>query len=195
MESLLERGEKLDDLVAKSEHLGNQSKAFYKTVSLNDWPYWHYAKFQDCALNLLSRAYLFVFNLQARKQNSCCEIMWCRCLVLLGHASLSLPFCFSYNSHHPPATSSQPRQFRGRQIQDGTPRREQERMASLKCDLCGLWLMGAEGVMGFGQGGKVTWIIFNHWKGKHLCSFSVPAGDISVTSCIGDVSLKCLQTI
>ncbi|KAF0034115.1 hypothetical protein F2P81_014181 [Scophthalmus maximus] len=31
MESLLERGEKLDDLVAKSEHLGNQSKAFYKT--------------------------------------------------------------------------------------------------------------------------------------------------------------------
>lgn len=33
MESLLERGEKLDDLVAKSEHLGNQSKAFYKTVS------------------------------------------------------------------------------------------------------------------------------------------------------------------
>uniref|UniRef100_A0A8C6SEE4 YKT6 v-SNARE homolog (S. cerevisiae) n=1 Tax=Neogobius melanostomus TaxID=47308 RepID=A0A8C6SEE4_9GOBI len=33
MESLLERGEKLDDLVAKSEHLGNQSKAFYKTVN------------------------------------------------------------------------------------------------------------------------------------------------------------------
>uniref|UniRef100_A0A3Q2DCN3 YKT6 v-SNARE homolog (S. cerevisiae) n=1 Tax=Cyprinodon variegatus TaxID=28743 RepID=A0A3Q2DCN3_CYPVA len=32
MESLLERGEKLDDLVAKSEHLGNQSKAFYKTA-------------------------------------------------------------------------------------------------------------------------------------------------------------------
>ncbi|CAB1322243.1 unnamed protein product, partial [Coregonus sp. 'balchen'] len=30
MESLLERGEKLDDLVQKSEHLGNQSKAFYK---------------------------------------------------------------------------------------------------------------------------------------------------------------------
>lgn len=33
MDSLLERGEKLDDLVAKSEHLGSQSKAFYKTVS------------------------------------------------------------------------------------------------------------------------------------------------------------------
>ncbi|XP_056096685.1 synaptobrevin homolog YKT6 isoform X2 [Rhinichthys klamathensis goyatoka] len=32
MESLLERGEKLDDLVQKSEHLGNQSKAFYKTA-------------------------------------------------------------------------------------------------------------------------------------------------------------------
>lgn len=36
MESLLERGEKLDDLVSKSEHLGNQSKAFYKTVSMDD---------------------------------------------------------------------------------------------------------------------------------------------------------------
>lgn len=32
MESLLERGEKLDDLVSKSEVLGVQSKAFYKTV-------------------------------------------------------------------------------------------------------------------------------------------------------------------
>ncbi|TKC40551.1 hypothetical protein EI555_008039 [Monodon monoceros] len=31
MESLLERGEKLDDLVSKSEVLGIQSKAFYKT--------------------------------------------------------------------------------------------------------------------------------------------------------------------
>lgn len=34
MESLLERGEKLDDLVSKSEVLGAQSKAFYKTVGV-----------------------------------------------------------------------------------------------------------------------------------------------------------------
>lgn len=33
MESLLERGEKIDDLVSKSEVLGIHSKAFYKTVS------------------------------------------------------------------------------------------------------------------------------------------------------------------
>ncbi|XP_064421675.1 synaptobrevin homolog YKT6 [Latimeria chalumnae] len=32
MESLLERGEKLDDLVSKSEVLGAQSKTFYKTA-------------------------------------------------------------------------------------------------------------------------------------------------------------------
>jgi hypothetical protein len=38
MESLLERGEKLDDLVSKSEVLGTQSKAFYKTVSSSAWP-------------------------------------------------------------------------------------------------------------------------------------------------------------
>lgn len=30
LESLLERGEKLDDLVARSDRLGLQSKAFYK---------------------------------------------------------------------------------------------------------------------------------------------------------------------
>lgn len=40
MESLLERGEKLDDLVSKSEVLGTQSKAFYKTVSSSAWPFW-----------------------------------------------------------------------------------------------------------------------------------------------------------
>lgn len=46
MESLLERGEKLDDLVAKSEHLGNQSKAFYKTVSSRRyvWSRWGFVK-------------------------------------------------------------------------------------------------------------------------------------------------------
>lgn len=38
MESLLERGEKLDDLVSKSEVLGAQSKAFYKTVSAAPLP-------------------------------------------------------------------------------------------------------------------------------------------------------------
>ncbi|CAI9593686.1 unnamed protein product [Staurois parvus] len=32
MESLLQRGEKLDDLVSKSEVLGSHSKAFYKTA-------------------------------------------------------------------------------------------------------------------------------------------------------------------
>uniref|UniRef100_A0A8C0ZDP7 YKT6 v-SNARE homolog n=2 Tax=Passeriformes TaxID=9126 RepID=A0A8C0ZDP7_CYACU len=38
MESLLERGEKLDDLVSKSEVLGAQSKAFYKTVGVAGQP-------------------------------------------------------------------------------------------------------------------------------------------------------------
>ena len=32
IESVLQRGEKLDDLVAKSEDLGLQSKTFYKTA-------------------------------------------------------------------------------------------------------------------------------------------------------------------
>ena len=33
MEAVLNRGEKLDDLVGKSEELSAQSKTFYKTVS------------------------------------------------------------------------------------------------------------------------------------------------------------------
>ena len=34
IEAVLDRGEKLDDLVDKSEGLSSQSKAFYKTVSI-----------------------------------------------------------------------------------------------------------------------------------------------------------------
>lgn len=39
MESLLQRGEKLDDLVAKSEHLSSHSRVFYKNVSAD--ASWH----------------------------------------------------------------------------------------------------------------------------------------------------------
>ena len=34
IEAVLDRGEKLDDLVDKSEGLSSQSKAFYKTVGI-----------------------------------------------------------------------------------------------------------------------------------------------------------------
>ena len=34
IEAVLDRGEKLDDLVGQSEALSMQSKAFYKTVSI-----------------------------------------------------------------------------------------------------------------------------------------------------------------
>ena len=85
MESLLNRGEKLDDLVQKSEHLGNQSKAFYKTVRNEPT-----TETSDTSLNITFdldiQVHAFpvvtlywrvcVFNFpQARKQNSCCEIM------------------------------------------------------------------------------------------------------------------------
>lgn len=39
IEAVLQRGEKLDDLVEKSEGLTLQSKAFYKTVSEITWIY------------------------------------------------------------------------------------------------------------------------------------------------------------
>ena len=51
MESLLERGEKLDDLVQKSEHLGNQSKAFYKTAS----------DFAHCCFRIILRVKASIF--------------------------------------------------------------------------------------------------------------------------------------
>lgn len=97
---------------------------------------------------------VLTLTLQARKQNSCCEVMWSCCLVLVD-TPLSA-FLLSYNSHHAPATSSQQKGQNGRcQIWDGAPRWERERVdggSQSKCDLCGFWLMGAEGVMGFGQG-------------------------------------------
>merc|ERR1712038_1953328 len=41
IEAVLERGEKLDDLVDKSEALSMQSKAFYKTARKTKFLLWH----------------------------------------------------------------------------------------------------------------------------------------------------------
>ncbi|TVY57547.1 Synaptobrevin YKT6-like protein [Lachnellula cervina] len=52
IESVLQRGEKIDDLVAKSDGLSAQSKMFYSELSLG-----------------------FLCMSQAKKQNSCCVVM------------------------------------------------------------------------------------------------------------------------
>lgn len=52
---MLDRGEKLDDLVAKSDELGIQSKAFYKTVSIS---------LQDCKIMLKPKLYLILYKLR-----------------------------------------------------------------------------------------------------------------------------------
>lgn len=60
IESVLQRGEKIDDLVAKSDGLSAQSKMFYSE--------YHTLK--------LSRTSVLTSNLaQAKKQNSCCILM------------------------------------------------------------------------------------------------------------------------
>ena len=46
MESLMQRGEKIDDLVAKSDQLSDQSKTFYKQV-INFFKYFS-RKFNCC---------------------------------------------------------------------------------------------------------------------------------------------------
>lgn len=60
IESVLQRGEKIDDLVAKSDGLSAQSKMFYST----------------CKVQFLWRVEdANNFTAQAKKQNSCCVIM------------------------------------------------------------------------------------------------------------------------
>lgn len=64
IESVLQRGEKIDDLVAKSDGLSNQSKMFYRMYPplRNTW-------WRTPELTPYSPAE------QAKKQNSCCILM------------------------------------------------------------------------------------------------------------------------
>lgn len=190
MESLLERGEKLDDLVAKSEHLGNQSKAFYKTVSV-----------EEPAVNTgLNIWWLLCFSFLT----VCACVCVCRhgnrthaarsCDAAASWTRLSLPFCFSYDPHHAPATSCQHKGQNGRRLlRDGVPKgRARKSGGPLKRDLSRLWLMGAEGVMGFGRGGGGSnfWIIFKLSKGKRRCGVPIPVEDLIMWRLFGDVLSK-----
>ena len=60
IESVLERGEKIDTLVAKSDGLSAQSKMFYTQV---------------CLSPIVTFSALLIPFLQAKKQNSCCVVM------------------------------------------------------------------------------------------------------------------------
>ena len=62
IESVLERGEKIDTLVQKSDGLSAQSKMFYKQVR------------NTCSLWLASNALTGLLN-KAKSQNSCCILM------------------------------------------------------------------------------------------------------------------------
>lgn len=72
IESVLQRGEKIDDLVAKSDGLSNQSKMFYR-MSASSPP--------ACVLRPrqrwpgADRPLLTHCTEQAKKQNSCCILM------------------------------------------------------------------------------------------------------------------------
>lgn len=71
IESVLQRGEKIDDLVAKSDGLSNQSKMFYrKTQPLSAYLSRWRAREQEANLHLFSS-----WTEQAKKQNSCCVVM------------------------------------------------------------------------------------------------------------------------
>lgn len=163
MESLLERGEKLDDLVAKSEHLGNQSKAFYKTVSL----------FISSVLTFGSEPkFKCVFFYPSGTETEL--VLWNHVMPLpcpVG-TRLSLPFCFSYNSHHASVTSAS----RGPRL-----RRSTESGKRVFRSMMGL--MGAEGAMRFSQGKSFNLITNSPLKAS---VWSVPAHF---------VYWKCLWTI
>lgn len=61
IESVLQRGEKIDDLVAKSDGLSAQSKMFYRA--------------ETSSPSLRAGYLLTLFTEQAKKQNSCCVLM------------------------------------------------------------------------------------------------------------------------
>lgn len=61
IESVLERGEKIDSLVEKSDGLSAQSKMFYKQV--------RFLRSTGCCIKLTA------FQCQAKQQNSCCVVM------------------------------------------------------------------------------------------------------------------------
>ena len=65
IESVLERGEKIDSLVQKSDGLSAQSKMFYTQVSRGGHP----------GMNSTGSPLIHLGYLQAKKQNSCCVVM------------------------------------------------------------------------------------------------------------------------
>lgn len=186
MESLLERGEKLDDLVAKSEHLGNQSKAFYKTVSTEQsCPRWAEPS------NLWLHACVSMFTPQARKQNSCCKIMWCHCLVLVDtpHYAfllfLQLPSCLRWVK---PWTEGL--------LWKGEGFIERKGWRWHQGDFCRLRLIGgAKRAMGLFRGRSDICIIFKFYECKHLCGVFEYQLKTCLTLCIGDILLKQLKIV
>ncbi|XP_041957811.1 synaptobrevin homolog YKT6-like isoform X1 [Alosa sapidissima] len=71
MESLLQRGEKLDDLVQRSEHLGDTSKAFYKTAR----------KHNSCCKMIIQKKLMHLqeHRLRSKRPKSFCTTLWSLC--------------------------------------------------------------------------------------------------------------------
>lgn len=173
MESLLERGEKLDDLVAKSEHLGNQSKAFYKTVSMKQncqrWAKAHWAVRSDCTPVCPRSTRRHGNRTPAAKScDATTSSLWTR---------LSMPFCSSYNSHH--ASSSW---ISGYKVFSGSGRDLLQEGVEGGIEVWPLQIAvnwgGVKEAMGLFRGRSDICIIFKLYKCKHLCGVWTPAQDI-----------------
>lgn len=130
MESLLERGEKLDDLVAKSEHLGNQSKAFYKTVS----------KKQNCQ-HWAVRSLIALPRLHVQPTGTKTELLLRSHVMPLprphGHASLCL-FALPTTPIMPPVVESVDKKL---SLKVGGIHCKKGLRVTLKSDLCRLQLI------------------------------------------------------
>lgn len=164
MESLLERGEKLDDLVAKSEHLGNQSKAFYKTVSRQ----------QNCQ-HWAERAEPSGWMPVCKPAGTETELLLRNHVMPLpgprGHASLCLS-ALPTTPIMPPVV--EPVDRRCSPEEAGIHCKKGLRVASAEWG----WLGGAKTMMGLFRGRSDICIIFKLYKCKHLCGVWIPAEDI-----------------
>lgn len=170
MESLLDRGEKLDDLVAKSEHLGTQSKAFYKTVS----------KKQSCQ-HWAVRSLIALPRLHVQPTGTETELLLRSHVMPLprphGHASLCL-FALPTTPIMPPHWISGQKVVSGSgrdSLQEGVEGDIEEWPLQKAVDLVG---GGVKDAMGLFRGKSDICIIFKLYKCKHLCGVGTPAQDI-----------------
>lgn len=137
-------------------------------------------------LRFLTARSVFKLTTQARKQNSCCQIMWCHRLVLVD-APLSafllllrLPSCtgLQLSPHKMERTPSTLGWCNGISVREAGSVAARQ---SVTPPCCGWW--GLKERWGLVGGRSNVWIIFILLNGEHLCAVGKPVEEINLLRC------------